>query len=88
MSDIKTEKKKRTKKSSNKVENGLNTVNNEKINTKKEKEIKEDILDIQFDNYLTKVGDSEYITKVFGNQTDYLEDESLDFFYSEKLSII
>jgi hypothetical protein len=54
MSDIKTEKKKRTKKSSNKVvENGLNTVNNEKINTKKEKEIKEDILDIEFDNYLT-----------------------------------
>lgn len=80
-----SEKKEKKSRKTKKVENGLNTVNNEKLNTKKETKIKEDVLDIEFDTYKIQAGDSEYITKVFGNSSNFLKDEVLDFFYNEKL---
>ena len=64
--------------------NGLNLVNNEQV-TKPlpDSEIKHDILDIEFDSF--DVGDnSRYITNIFGEMTDALNNQHLEFFYNEK----
>lgn len=66
-------------------ENGLNTINKEKVDNKTDKKIKEDILNIEFDSLLVSNSNfSKYITSQFGIQSDNLIGETLQFFYSEK----
>ena len=65
----------------------LNNVNDEKLTNKKDKEINEDILDIEFEPFnITKKQQSYEITKSFGvPQNTNLKNTVLEFFYNEKL---
>jgi hypothetical protein len=83
-----SEKKRKPRKLKVNQENGLNVVNKEKLNSKKETKIKEDVLDLEFETFKTSAGDSEYITESFGKRTNNLNDEVIDYFYNEKLGIL
>lgn len=82
----KKERKPRKGKKSNKSK--LNKVNNEQVTTVlPDKEIKHDIINIEFDTFTFGAGDSEYVTEQFGNKTRILDNLTIEFFYNEKLDL-
>jgi len=64
--------------------NGLNVVNTEAVTKPvKDNEIKHDIIEIEFDSFEVK-DRSSYITSMFGEMTNELSGQVLEFFYNEK----
>ena len=82
MSDIKEKKSKKNKTKKSK----LNEVNNENVTTVlPDKEIKSDIIKLEFEPYQFKNGESEIVTEAFNNRTNMLNNLTVEFFYHEKL---
>ena len=85
MSEVKEKKSKKNKTKKSK----LNEVNQENVTTVlPDKEIKNDIIKLEFEPYQFKVGDSQYVCESFGNNTALLNNLTVEFFYNEKLDLI
>ena len=63
----------------------LNKANKEKVSDNKSQQIKEELINIEFDDiFIDNLYLSQTITNEFGNQTSSLKGKTIDFFYSEK----